>query len=272
MSHWYLLKETRARSAAANMAVDQYLLDLVESQRLNHPILRIYAWERPSLSLGYHQVWNRAVDPAALKRHGIDLVRRWTGGRAVLHDYDEITYAVIAPYGSPFTNKISHNYALIGASLERFVQIPKGLAMMAESGETASETIKKRHLPCFASISTSEIEKSGKKLIGSSQKLGTKGFLQHGSIPLIHRLEVLREVTLVQQDMSGLMTSLTDHWTSAGLALPSHSQLVDRLVDSFGQQFQVCFQPLDEAATIDSKALSELVDHRYGHTSWTLRK
>ena len=272
MAPWYLLRENQPRDAAQNMAVDQHLLELVERGIVDAPVLRIYAWTRPTLSLGYHQQWQQTVDQDALTRHGIDLVRRWTGGRGVLHDLNEITYAVIAPLKEPFTTRITHNYKLIGTALARFTHLDASPATMAETAEDPTEIRRKRHLPCFASISDSEIEKSGRKLIGSSQKLGKGAFLQHGSIPMIHRTGILEEITRTKQDMSGFMTSLEEHFTQAGVPLPNRDVLVDRLIDAFTAIFQANFRNLAELGYPKSNDIDRIAGASFEQDAWTFRK
>ncbi|MDJ0835703.1 MAG: biotin/lipoate A/B protein ligase family protein [Acidobacteriota bacterium] len=272
MTTWYLLREKQPRDAAQNMAVDQHLLELVETGVLDAPVLRTYAWTRPTLSLGYHQQWRQTVDLEALARHGIDLVRRWTGGRGVLHDHGEITYSVVAPTKEPFSTRIAHNYRLIGTALARFTHLEASPAVMAETGESAAQVRSKRHLPCFASISDAEIEKSGRKLIGSSQKIGRGAFLQHGSIPMIHRTRVLEEITRTEQDMSGLMASLEEHFAAASVPLPGRKALVDRLIDAFAMIFHTEFRDLEDLGYPDNNEVNRIASSSFTMEAWTFRK
>jgi len=272
LSFWYLLHETTPRTAAENMAVDEHLLELVSGGRLARPVLRTYSWEKPTLSLGYHQQWRKTCDLDALHRHDIDLVRRWTGGRGVLHDSGEITYAVIAPTTPPFEDRVTHNYRLIGEALARFTFLEASPAQMSDRAESRESIRGKRHLPCFASISTAEIEKAGRKLIGSSQKLGDGAFLQHGSIPIIHRTEVLEEITVTPEPMAGYMTSLTDHYAAANLPLPDRATLLDELTHAFAETFAIDFRRLSSEGFPDAGRVDDLVRTRYATEAWTFRK
>ena len=254
------------------MAVDEHLLDLVSRGLIDRPVLRTYSWARPTLSLGYHQQWAKTCDREALIRHGIDLVRRWTGGRGVLHDCDEITYAVIAPTRLPFESKVTHNYRLIGEALARFSHLELSPARSATRAESPETLRGKRHLPCFASISTAEIEKEGRKLIGSSQKLGDGAFLQHGSIPMSHRTGVLEEITKTREPMAGYMTSLTEHYASAGLPLPDRATLLAQLTAAFAETFDATFTPLEATGRPDPDRVAELTRTRYQTDDWTFRK
>lgn len=271
-SFWYLLAEDAPRPGAHNMAADQHILSLIEDGTLDVPVLRIYAWSKPTLSLGYHQQWQETVQKESLKELNIDLVRRWTGGRAVLHDHEEITYSVIAPMTAPFSRKISHNYTLIGKALAFFSDLGAGRSKMTETEESVDEVKKMRHAPCFASLAKSEIEGGGRKMIGSAQKLGKSGFLQHGSIPLIHRPDVLEAITGTRLDMSRLMTSLDEHYQEVGLELPSRNDLVQRLIAGFEQAFDIKFKTLAEAGFPDQKAIETIAQQRFSRDDWTFRK
>src|SRR5690606_14878512 len=94
---WRLIR-TQPAAGAWNMAVDEAVLEAV-GQGDVLPTLRLYAWNPPCLSLGFAQPV-QDVDRAALARLGWELVRRPTGGRAILHT-DELTYSVIAPLDEP---------------------------------------------------------------------------------------------------------------------------------------------------------------------------
>jgi lipoate-protein ligase A len=267
---WYKLIESEPRDGALNMAVDQFLLDLVDAGKITSPVLRIYSWTRPTLSLGYHQKWQSNVNLEALQRHDAALVRRWTGGRAVLHDR-EITYSVVSPAIPPFGSRVTHNYLLIGKALKRFTDLGRVSGQLAlESTEMPNRGM--RNAPCFASLSSSEIENSGRKMIGSAQKLGKAGFLQHGSIPLSHRADILEEITGTSLDMNRFMTSLEEHYRTAGLALPDKEALASKLVAAFEDEFQVQFLDLRETEFVDETAIAKIAARRFCRDSWTFRK
>ena len=172
-SVWRLLRDG-ARDAAENMARDEALLDSAE--RGSPPTLRLYAWTRPTLSLGAHQPGSDA-DLDACRRLGVDLVRRPTGGGAVLHDA-ELTYAVAARVGQgPFPASVIGVYERIAAALVAGLE---GLGVSAESAR--AEGAGRSPADCFARPSSREILVAGRKLIGSAQVRRRGAFLQHGSI------------------------------------------------------------------------------------------
>src|SRR3990172_6727318 len=113
-SPWRLLV-TPAVRGAWNMAADEAILESV-GRRVSLPALRLYAWEPACLSLGYAQPL-ADVDVPGLQTNGWDVVRRLTGGRAVLHT-DEITYSVIAPLDEPrVVGTVLEAYSRLAAAL-----------------------------------------------------------------------------------------------------------------------------------------------------------
>ena len=188
---WRLL-ETGARPGAWNMAVDEELLAAVERGGAP-PILRLFGWSPPAVSLGRHQPDPDAVALARLAARGVDCVRRPTGGRAVYHGPPdaEITYSVVAPLDDP---------ALAGGLAVAYRRIHEAVAMGLETLGARVELAPRSRairptsrLACFAASVPWEITAGGRKLVGSAQRRGRTAFLQHGSIPLGGDQEVLRE-------------------------------------------------------------------------------
>jgi lipoate-protein ligase A len=164
-----------ARSGPFNMACDAALLK--EHRTADPPVLRLYRWSPPALTYGYHQR-PQLFAGGALAASGYDLVRRPTGGRAILH-VDELTYAVIGASPSPlFGDSLHASYETINRALLRF------LARLGLSGEiSAGEPRAAQRGPvCFQSAGQYEIRSGGRKLIGSAQRRTAGRFLQHGSI------------------------------------------------------------------------------------------
>lgn len=160
---------------AENMARDAALL---AAQRPDgEPLLRLYRWSPPAVSLGYNQDAAR-FDAAAIAARGWDLVRRPTGGRAILH-HQELTYALVGASPSPLFGATLHScYEVINRALLGFL---RDLGIEAEeSGPEPREAL--RGASCFRSAGQHEIRVGGRKLIGSAQRRTGSVFLQHGSI------------------------------------------------------------------------------------------
>ena len=116
---WRLIRSP-ALPGAMNMAFDEALLESVAAGR-SGPVLRLYRWDPPAVSLGYGQSLQRVNLPAC-RELGLDVVRRLTGGRAVLH-HREVTYAVIAPERTAFfPGGVLDNYRVIAGVLLQALQ------------------------------------------------------------------------------------------------------------------------------------------------------
>ena len=267
MDTWRFLQTPPARGAW-NMAVDEALLESVW-RKTSLPVLRLYAWEPPCLSLGYAQPLPD-VDLARLEAHGWDLVRRPTGGRAILHT-DEITYSVAAP---PDEERLAgtvleayHRLAqALLAALQRLglpAEIQEGSA--APSGPNANPV-------CFEVPSASEITVRGKKLVGSAQARRKEGILQHGSLPLTGDLsrivevlaypdeEVRRRAAARLLERAATAESVLGHpvsWEQASRAFQSAFQ------DVLGLEFKAEGLSAAELARVE-----ELVRVKYSHPDW----
>jgi lipoate-protein ligase A len=143
--------------------------------------LRLYAWEKPTFSIGVSQKVKRTLDLEFIRRQGCEYVRRLTGGKAVLHN-DEITYAVASSEDLFFKEHDLHqSYMLISRVL---VQAIRSLGVDATLSKGSAAELSRSHNPCFSFPTPHEIEVRGKKIVGSAQKRDKVALLQHGSIPL----------------------------------------------------------------------------------------
>jgi lipoate-protein ligase A len=159
------------------MAADVALLDAVVAG--GPPVLRLYRWRPPALSLGHFQP-ERDVDHAACARHGVEVVRRPTGGRALLHGAD-LTYAVVLPEPTGAGRSVSAVYATVAAGLIA------GLARLGVDAEIG------RHrgpggAVCMATPQGADLRVGQRKLCGSAQVRRQGVVLQHGSV-MLHRLD-----------------------------------------------------------------------------------
>ncbi|GAF80044.1 unnamed protein product [marine sediment metagenome] len=194
---WRLLRHG-ASHGAFNMGVDEALLD---SAVAGIATLRFYAWEGPWLSLGYSQrLGPRRI--AACADVGVGIVRRVTGGGAVLHGGD-LSYSLAAPEAL-LPAGLRGSYRVVADALIaglRSLGVAAGRSV-APSGAAAS-----RSFDCFASSAEDEICVKGRKLAGSAQRRARGGVLQHGSIRLAPDPP---EVTRAVDFASGVATSLAE--------------------------------------------------------------
>ncbi len=159
-----------------NMAIDEAIA-IACNKGIAPPTLRLYAWNPPCISVGYFQDVDQVIDISECKKQNIAIVRRLTGGKAVLHN-KELTYSIISPSKNHiFSNGIKGSYKLIADCLLHGIN---DLGISAEITERPS--IKENGFSCFLDTSFYEISVKGKKLIGSAQKRWKNLFLQHGSL------------------------------------------------------------------------------------------
>ena len=160
------------RDGAANMAVDHALAETVEPDA---GWLRLYRWVRPTLSLGRNEPAADVYDFARAGRLGIDVVRRPTGGRGVLHDA-ELTYAVVAPVAA--AGRLRAAYAVVHAGLAAGLRALGADARLAAGMATGPP----RAGACFDATAGGEVVVGGRKLTGSAQARIGRALLQHGSV------------------------------------------------------------------------------------------
>ncbi|MHB1222945.1 MAG: lipoate--protein ligase family protein [Gemmatimonadaceae bacterium] len=159
---------------ADNMALDEALLDRARAS--GEAACRVYSWSRPTLSLGRNQTAAGHYDLAYAAAAGIDIVRRPTGGRAVLH-HREITYAVAAP--APESGSLRESYAAVNRLLHDALA---RLGVEVRDAEPTARAPAPSLAPCFELPTRDELVVDGRKLVGSAQWRDDGAFLQHGSI------------------------------------------------------------------------------------------
>jgi lipoyl(octanoyl) transferase len=172
LSRWRLLLAP-PRSGAENMARDTALL--ARAARTGETVFSIYSWATPTLSFGRHQTAAGHYDPGKIREASVDVVRRPTGGRAILH-HREITYSVTAPFSPlPLQTTYARINRILVAGLSR-------LGVTADIAKPAERPPAPGAGPCFDRPGKGEIVADGKKLIGSAQWRNEGALLQHGSI------------------------------------------------------------------------------------------
>lgn len=191
MSAKWRLLQTEPATGAYNMALDEACL-ISTAERHSLPTLRLFSWEPPTLSLGYAQKFSE-VSIQQLHDRGWGLVRRPTGGRAILHT-DELTYSVTAPLDDPvMTGSLMDSYQRISKALLAALKL-LGIDARGDAVYNAAQNPSKKDPVCFEVPSNFEITVSGKKLIGSAQARKHNGVLQHGSLPLTGDLSRITQV------------------------------------------------------------------------------
>lgn len=267
---WRIIKHPPDRGAW-NMAVDEAILESVYSGD-SLPTLRLYAWQPACLSLGHAQPFTD-INLDTLNANGWDVVRRPTGGRAILH-VDELTYSVIAPETEPrVKGGVLASYLQLSSALLQALRI---LGLEPEAKEKhANKNEKKDNPVCFEVPSNYEITVKGKKLIGSAQARRKEGILQHGALPLYG--DLTRIITVLQFPDAGSQTTarerLLAHATTVEAELGKPITW-EQAADAFQQAFQDALNldlipgALSEKETQRAEAL---LQEKYAQPSWTER-
>jgi len=227
-----------AMDGSHNMAVDATLLNEVEQSESPRTIVRFYGWTIPTISLGRSQHVDKAVDIDYCRAKGIDIVRRPTGGRAVLHD-DELTYSLVSNDTDCFGDTIYGNYKRVSEALCLAYNRLGVPAVLAPETRKLSARANGADPPCFLSPSRYELVVEGRKIAGSAQRRLRRSFLQHGSMPITcNRLELARATRLpspdpLDQEMAGVAEFLGER--------PTVEQLRGALIRAFQDYFSIEF-------------------------------
>ena len=270
MSVWRLILTPPARGAW-NMAVDESILESIHRGD-SLPTLRLYSWTPACLSLGHAQPY-ADVDSVRLRERGWEVVRRVTGGRAILHT-DELTYSVAGPADNPIlTGSVLESYSRLAQALLRAVQ---SLSLPVEMKEGKADAGGKTNPVCFEVPSTYEITAAGgKKLIGSAQARKKEGVLQHGSLPLTGDLTRITQALVFKDEFTrqNAADRLRDRATTVESVL---GRAVDwetaarSIIHAFEAQLGITFED-GEFTQKEISRTEELIREKYDHPSWTER-
>jgi len=203
---WRLLT-TGFLNAFENMAIDEAILKTC-SQGESPPTIRFYGWKPHAVSLGYSQQVEGNINLQVCERLGTDIVRRLTGGKAVLHD-EELTYSFVCSLDSPLSPRnIMGTYKKISSCLiEGFKRLDIAAQLFGSKGSEVSLFEKISNPSCFSSPSRHEISVCGRKICGSSQRRVNGAFLQHGSILIGFDAQKLSEIMVFK----GLKREVVDY-------------------------------------------------------------
>jgi lipoate-protein ligase A len=267
---WRVIEHPPAKGAW-NMAVDEAILESVYSGE-SPPTLRLFAWAPACLSLGHAQPFSE-VNVDNLAKHGWDVVRRPTGGRAILH-VDELTYSVIAPKNDPrVAGGVLESYLRLSQALLESLRI---IGLASEANEKKPGNHKGQPNPvCFEVPSNYEITVNGKKLIGSAQARRKEGILQHGTLPLYGDLtRIITALNFKDQAASERAKDrLLAHATTVEWELgstPTWEQAASAFKKAFADKLNLDLAPGDLTERENERAI-ELVNEKYANPTWTER-
>lgn len=253
------------------MATDEAILEST-SNRKSPPTLRLYSWSPPCISLGYAQPISQ-IDRDRVQALGWDIVRRPTGGRAILHT-DELTYSVAAPLDNPhFVGGVLESYKRISQGLVKALEILRlDIEIQPEVQLTRAE---REQAICFELPSSYEITAGGKKLVGSAQVRRRGGVLQHGSLPLTGDIARICRVLMYpdERQRDRAAEHLRERATSIEQLLDksiSWQQTADAITAGFRETLGI---HLEDQSLLDEEAerADQLCRERYEHRDWMER-
>ena len=266
---WRLLY-TPGLPAVENMALDAALMERARTS--GERVFRVYTWRRPTLSLGRNQAARGIYDPEAARSRGVDVVRRPTGGRAVLH-HREVTYSVTGP-ASDAAESLRDAYASINRLL---LDGLRRLGVRAELARPAARAPLPSGAPCFETPTEGELVVGARKLVGSAQFREQGAFLQHGSIlidddqPL---LSALATRPLPPVPPAATLRGALAGGASAGGALeappPDAAAVAAALFAAVREREDAAASPLLLDAALATAA--RLAAARYAADAWTWRR
>jgi lipoate-protein ligase A len=197
---WRLLR-VGPRRGAENMARDVALMR--RAKETGEIVFSIYEWARPTLSLGRNQRAKGCYNLESIRARGVDVVRRPTGGRALLHNR-EVTYSVTAPLAD--SEGLRESYDRINRILlEGLLSLGVGAAVAGGSSPALPPT----DIPCFAEPSAGELISDNRKLVGSAQWRDSGALLQHGSILIEDDQSMIADFSIAPGESHGVPTPAT---------------------------------------------------------------
>lgn len=253
------------------MAVDEAILEACGRHEVPST-LRLFAWDPPCLSLGYAQSI-QVVDEDRLQMKGWDLVRRSTGGGAILHT-DELTYSVIGPADEPrLKGDILHSYQRLSRAI---LLALKNLGLPAESLPLSKPTHDTPPDPvCFEIPSHYEITLQGKKLVGSAQARKKGAVLQHGTLPLHGNLTRITQVLVypneeVRKDAAARLLSRATTVESAIGKIIDWDMAAAAFERAFSEALNLELTPA-VLTQQERDRVEELIGEKFGNEEWTRR-
>jgi lipoate---protein ligase len=234
--------ETGYNTAALNMAIDEALMESIDQV----PVLRIYGWRPPAVSIGYFQSIKEEVDLKKCNEMGIDVVRRLTGGGAVLHEF-ELTYSFIT---KQYPRNIMESYRWICEAI---------VISINRLGFDASF------------VPLNDIVVKGKKVSGSAQTRRNGVLLQHGTLLLAVDVDKMFCVLKVPSEKlrDKIIKDVKERVTS--LAGTTFDDMALSLKTSFATTFDAKLLP-DTLSTEEISRARWLAERKFSSKEWNLRR
>lgn len=253
--------DTGHKDAYTNMAIDESILNFCKK-----PTLRVYQWTAPSISVGYNQNVGKEINFDNCKKHKVPIVRRITGGKAVLHD-KEVTYSFILPENLlEMPRDILKSYKVIAQALVLAFETIGIKAIIQKQPQKLATPI------CFNSSNWYELTVNNKKISGSAQRRLKGKILQHG--PLLIDFDYEKNAMLFPSDNAkelaeGLKKRITSIKRELGIDV-SYNEMVSAIKHGFQKNFKFDFFE-DELTNEEKKLADTLKKEKYSTDTWNLK-
>jgi lipoate-protein ligase A len=227
--------DSGARPGAENMAVDEAMFEAHAAGECS-PTLRVYGWRPRAVSLGRFQRAESSVDLEACRRLGVDVVRRPTGGRAILHTEQEVTFSVVVSGKRLGTTGVMDSYRALAGGIVAGLRRLGAEARLVERTGSGARPGGAQDPACFAVKARCDLAVGSSKLVGSAQVQRDGFILQQNSLPL--RVDV--------GDWEGVFRrgrgapEAVGLWDAAGREV-SYSEAAEALREGFAEAFGVEF-------------------------------
>ena len=280
---WRLIKDSYY-TGFMNMAIDEAIM-IAHREGLVPPTIRFYQWSPAAVSLGYFQDLQKEIDVDVCKNLGIDVVRRPTGGKAVLHD-KELTYSFVIRESHPLVNdSILETYKKISGGMIRGLSclgitaelVPlREKLKSASSGNEAKPKISHSDIKsiCFSVPSQYEVQVEGKKIIGSAQVRKKEIVLQHGS--LLIELEKDKLFSVFNFPSAQIRERLKTRFKATSLEeilkkKINFSELSEILPQGFEEEFGVKLTE-GKLTEQEEKISKDLLENKYSTHEWNYER
>ncbi len=232
-SPWRLIVDDGPADGAWNMALDR-AIQLSRDSGDSPPTLRLYRWKRPTVTLGRFQK-SDTVDRDYCVSHGIDVVRRFTGGRGVLHDH-ELTYSLVCGTRDGVPRGVAASYRVLCEGLAEAYRI-----LGVDACLTASSRGDRNSAACYLHATSADLSIGAQKLSGSAQVWSGDTVLQHGSFTVRRNVAVERSVFMLDDKATTLMASRTATLAELVVPTPGIERIADAVVQGLSRSMSVSF-------------------------------
>jgi len=245
-SPWRLIVDDGPADGAWNMALDR-AIQLSCDAGDSPPTLRLYRWKRPTVTLGRFQK-TATVDWDYCTSHGIDVVRRFTGGRGVLHD-DELTYSVVCGTRDGIPRGVAASYRVLCGGLAEAYHL-----LGVDAALTATARGDRTSAACYLHATSADLSIGALKLSGSAQVWSGGTVLQHGSFTVSRDVAVEGRVFMLDDEAAALLASRTATLAELVSPVPTVERIGEAVLQGMSQSLGVSFSA--DEPTPDEKTLA----------------